>query len=236
MRAQAAILAECLENVADDLSEVAPQHRIRDLDRVDILFGEPGPPAFVLLAQHRHDVGDRAGVVLGAGVPSRIGPPAPDPGLHGTPERNRLGDSVGPVDVDQDRIAADDVADRGEKAVAGSVGQARGALQQQRGLVPHQLAAPYPVGGAADGPDVVTPDLGRRKIGLAFVQRIQQSQDRFVLDACEPLPRLRRHAGGGQVLEELLRLTRHAGRPQRFDEQRAAAALRREHQISRRMG
>ncbi len=166
----------------------------------------------------------------------RIGPPTPDPGLHGPPERNRLGDSVGPIDVYQNRIAADDVADRGEKAVAGSLGQSRRALQQKRSLIPHQLAAPYPVGGAADGLDVVAPDLGRREIRFSFVQWVEQSQDRFVLDVCEPLPRLRRHAGGGQVLEELLRLTCHAGRPERFDQQRAAAALRREHQVSGRMG
>ena len=43
-------------------------------------------------------------------------------------------------------------------------------------------------------------------------------------------------AGGRQVLEELLRLAGHAGGPQRFDEQRAAAALRREHEVSGRMG
>ena len=49
--------------------------------------------------------------------------------------------------------------------------------------------------------------------------------------AGEPLPRLRGVARGRQVLEELLRLAGHAGRAQRFHEQRAAAALRSQHQV-----
>ena len=114
-------------------------------------------------------------------------------------------------------------------------GRPGGALEQQRRLVPHQLAAPDAVGCAADGADVVTPDFRRREVRLALVERVQQSQDRLVLDTFEPLPRLRRLAGGRQVLKELTGLTGHARRPQRFDEQRAAAALRREHQICRRM-
>jgi hypothetical protein len=155
------------------LGGTAPQHRIRHLDRLDTLLVEPGAPGLVLRTQHRHDVGDRPGVVLGSRVPAWIGPPTPHPGLHGAPERNRLGDSVGAVHVHQNRIAADDVAHGGEKAVAGSLRQSRRALQQKRRLIPHQLAAPYPVGGAADGPDVVTPDLGRREIRFAFVQGVE---------------------------------------------------------------
>ena len=179
-RREPRILSERLEDGADDLGEVAPENRVGDLDRLDVLLVEPGAPALLLFAQHGDDMCDRVGVILGTGVAHRIGPAAPDPGLHGAPERNRLGHNVGPVDMDENRIAADDVADGREQPVSRAVGQACGALQQQRRLVPHQLAAPDAVGGAADGADVVTPDLGWRQVRLALVERIQQSKDRLV--------------------------------------------------------
>jgi len=64
---------------------------------------------------------------------------------------------------------------------------------------------------------------------------VEQPQNRVVLDSGEPLPRLRRHTGRRQVLEELLRLAGTARRAQRLDQQRAAAALRSEHEVRRRM-
>ena len=181
--------------------------------------------------QHGDDVSDRPRVIVGARVADRIGPAPPHPRLHGPPERHRLRDHVGSVDVYEHRLLADDVADRGQQAVAGSIRQVLRAVQQQRRLVPHQLAAPHAVRGAADGADVVAPDLGGGEVRRAHVQRVEQAQDRLVLDAGEPLPRLRRLAGGRQVLEELLGLAGDAGRPQRFDEQRAAAALGSQHQV-----
>src|SRR6185437_4028767 len=60
-------------------------------------------------------------------------------------------------------------------------------------------------------------------------------QDRLVLGVGEPLAWLRGHPGGRQVLEELLRLACAAGGPQRLGQQRAATALRGEHEIGRRM-
>ena len=67
-------------------------------------------------------------------------------------------------------------------------GRPAARVQQQRRLVPHQLAAPYAVGCAADRADVVTPDLGRREVGLALVEWVEQAQDRLVFDSLEPLP------------------------------------------------
>ena len=45
-------------------------------------------------------------MVLGAGVAHRVGTATPHPGLHGPPERHRLRHHVGPVDVDQHRVAS----------------------------------------------------------------------------------------------------------------------------------
>ncbi len=103
-RRQPRIQPERLEHGADDLGEVAPQHRVRHVDRFDVLLGEPVAPTHLLRPQHRDDVRDGTRVVLGAGVADGIGPAAPHPGLHGPPERHRLRDHVGPVDVDQDRV------------------------------------------------------------------------------------------------------------------------------------
>jgi hypothetical protein len=136
--------------------------------------------------------------------------------------------------VHQNRICADDVADGRQEAGTGAVGQPCGTLQKQRCLVPHQLAAPHAVRGASDGADVVPPDLGRGEVGLALVERVEQPQDRLVAGVGEPLTRLRRLAGGRQILEELLWLTGDTGRAQRLDQQGASAALRREHEIGRR--
>ncbi len=112
---------------------------------------EPGPPALLLGPQHGDDVCDGPGVILGAGVAHRVGPSTPDPGLHRAPERHGLGHHVGPVDVHQHRIGADDVADGRQQAGARPVRQILGAVGQQRRLIPHQLAAPHPVRGAPDG-------------------------------------------------------------------------------------
>jgi hypothetical protein len=137
--------------------------------------------------------------------------------------------------VNEHRVATNDVADRREQSTSGAVGQAGGALQQQGSLVSHQLAAPDAVGSAARGADVVTPDHRRREVGLAFVERIQQPQDRLVLNAVEPLPRLRRLARRRQLLEELSGLAGDTRGARRFDEQRAAAALRSKHKVGRRI-
>ena len=227
--------AERFEHPADDLGQIAPQHRVGDVDGFDVLLGEPGAPALFLGVQHGDHVGDGAGVVLGAGVADRVGPAAPHPGLHGPPERHRLRDHVGPVDMDQDGVASDHIPDRRQQAVAGALRQILRAVEQQRRLIPHQLAAPHPVGCPPHGADVVPPDGGGSEVGLARVERVEQPQDRFVGDSVEPLPGLRRLAGGGQVLEELLRFPCDTRGPERLDQQGAAAALRREHQICRRM-
>ena len=155
-------------------------------------------------------------------------------GLAGAAEEVRA--AVGtalvvPVDMDEHRIGAHHVADGRQQPVTGALWQILGPLLQQRSLVPHQLAAPDPVGGAPHGADVVAPDLGGGQIRLALDQRVEQSQDRPVGDVGEPFPRLRRHAGLRQVLEELLRLARHPGGPQRLDQQGAAAALGCEDQV-----
>ena len=105
--------------------------------------------------------------------------------------------------VDQIGIGADDVSDRRKQAAAGPVRQSRRALEQQWCLIPHQLAAPDSVRRTPHRADVVTPDLRRGEVGLALVERVEQAQNRFVFDALEPLPRLRRLAGGRQVLKEL---------------------------------
>ena len=115
-RRQPRIEPERLEHGADHLGEVSPQHRIRNVDGVDALLGEPRPPPLLLGAQHRDDVGDGARVVLGAGIAHRVGPAPPDPGLHGAPERHRLRHHVRPVHVDEHGIGADDVADGRQQA------------------------------------------------------------------------------------------------------------------------
>ena len=69
----------------------------------------------------------------------------------------------------------------------------------------------------------------------SFIERIEQPKDRLVLDSFEPLSRLWRLARGRQILKELSWLAGHTSRPQRFDEQRAAAALRRKDQVCRGM-
>src|SRR4029079_2734896 len=149
------------------------------------------------------------------------------------PERNRLRHDVGTIDVDEYRVAADDVADTGEQAGTGGVRRAFGALKQQRGLVPHQLATPDSVRGAAGSADVVAPDLRWREVGRALVERVEQPQYRLVLDALEPLSRLRRLTGTRQILEELAGFPGNACGPQGFDEKGAAASLRRENQVCR---
>ena len=73
--------------------------------------------------------------------------------------------------------------------------------------------------------------VGRREVRLALHDGIEQSQHRLVGDVGEPLARLGRHAGGRQILEELLRFAGDAGGAQRLDEQRAATALRCENQV-----
>jgi len=73
---------------------------------------------------------------------------------------------------------------------------------------------------------VLAPGNRRRGVRGTGVQRIEQWQDRLVLNSGEPLPRLGRHAGGRQVLEELLWFPGTSRRAQRLDQQRAAAALR----------
>ena len=77
-----------------------------------VLLVEPCPPAFLLLDQHRDDMGDGPGVVVGRGVASGVGPSAPHPRLHRPPERNRLRDNIRAVDVNEDGVGADDVAYR----------------------------------------------------------------------------------------------------------------------------
>ena len=174
-RRQLGVEPQRLEDGADHLGQVAPQHRIRHLERLDFFLGEPVLPALFLFAQHRDDVCDGAGVVGGACVAERIRPAAPYPRLHCPPERHRLRHHVRPVDVNEQRFLAHDVTNRGQQALAGAIRQLTGPLQQQRCLIPHQLAAPHAVGCPSDGADVVAPDFGRRQVRLARVQRIEQA-------------------------------------------------------------
>ncbi|CFS09226.1 Uncharacterised protein [Mycobacterium tuberculosis] len=78
---------------------------------------------------------------------------------------------------------------------------------------------------------MLTPGNRRRGVRCTGVQRIEQLQDRVIVDPSEPLPGLGGHPGARQVLEELLWFPGTARRAQRFHQQRAAAALGGEHQI-----
>ncbi|CQA12783.1 Uncharacterised protein [Mycobacteroides abscessus] len=73
---------------------------------------------------------DGAGVVLGPRITHRVGTAAPDSGLDRAPKRDSLRHNVRSVYVHQYRVAADDVADGGEEAVAGTIGKPLRPVQQ----------------------------------------------------------------------------------------------------------
>ena len=219
LRRQPRIEPERLEDRTDHLGEVAPQHGIRNVDRLDVsprrTRSASLPPARA--ASRRRGRWRPRGTRRGHRGPDPAGPARPGsapPARTTPPARRRRGGRRGRGRDRSRRRRGSPTAGRSPERS----GRPSARSQQQRRLVPHQLAAPDAVRRAADGADVVAPDLRRGEVGLALVEGVEQAQDRFVLDALEPLPRLRRLAGGRQVLEELLRLAGDA---------RARAATRR---------
>jgi hypothetical protein len=116
--------------------------------------------------------------------------------------------------VAEDRVVVDDLADRGVQAISRPIRQVLCSVEQQRGLIPHQFAAPNAVRCPPDGADVLSPGCRGCEVWGARVEGIEQAQDRLVLDAGEPFLWLRGLAGGRKILEELLEVAGDAGRTQ----------------------